>query len=63
MTDPANPVIVDEKSWFGPEGRAALMERAEETIARARALVIEHPIAATASALTFGFVVARIFRR
>lgn len=63
MTDPANPVIVDAKEWFGPEARAAMMERAHETVARARTLVMEHPIAAVGSALTFGFLVARLFRR
>lgn len=63
MTDPANPVVVDEEHWYGPEARAAMMERVHETAARARELVVRHPIAAVGSALTFGFLVARVFRR
>ncbi len=63
MTESTNPVIVEAEGWFGPEARAAMNERMHEVAARARTLVVEHPLAAVGSALTFGFLVARIFRR
>jgi ElaB/YqjD/DUF883 family membrane-anchored ribosome-binding protein len=63
MTDQANPVIVEAERWFGPESRAAMNERATHVAAQVRTFVVEHPIAAVGSAMTFGFLVARIFRR
>jgi len=63
MTDQANPVIVEAEGWFGPEARAQLMERVHESTARVRTLVVQHPVAAVGSALGFGFLVARLFRR
>lgn len=63
MSEQANPVIVDAEGWFGPEARAHLVERATEASARLRSFVEEHPLAAVGSAMTLGFLVARIFRR
>lgn len=63
MNEQANPVIVDADNWYGPEARAALVDRVEEVKAQVRSFVVQHPVAAVGSALGFGFLVARIFRR
>jgi hypothetical protein len=63
MNEQANPLSVDPQNWYGPEARAALVDRLDEVSAQVRTLVMQHPVAAVGSAMTLGFLVARMFRR